>query len=237
MDPIPAVIPVSAPESASGDGRPETVLVALARQKDEAAIRELIRRCNRQLFRVARGILHDDSEAEDVVQAAYVTGFTKLDGFRGEAGFATWLTRIAMNEAYGRLRRKARVVDIAEYRKDIEGSVADMTRPPPTTPEAELGREEIRVFLEHAIDALPEPLRLTYVLRDVQEMTVREVADLLGVNAITVKTRVYRARRRLRDAVRQTLAPEFSGVFPFDGARCAGMADRVIHALRRASPG
>ncbi len=226
----------AAPPPAPRDTRPEADLVALARRGNEPAIRELIRRCNRQLFRVARGILHDDAEAEDVVQAAYVAGFTGLDGFRGEAGIATWLTRIAMNEAYARLRRRARIVDIAEYRKDIEGSAADMTRPPPTTPEAELGRAEIRAFLERAIDTLPEPLRLTYILREVQEMSTREVAVLLGLNAVTVKTRVYRARRRLRDAFREGLDAEFSSVFPFDGARCAGMADRVIAALRRDGP-
>ncbi len=218
--------------------RSEAELVLLARQNDEAAIRELVRRCNRQLFRVARGILHDDSEAEDVVQAAYVAAFTKLDSFQGKAAFSTWITRIAMNEAFGRLRRRARVVDLDEYRNEaaeaLEHGSANTMTPPPTTPEADLGRAEVRAFLEHAIDALPEPFRLTYVLRDVQEMSTREVADLLGVNPITVKTRLLRARRRLRDEVRQNLASEFSGVFPFDGARCAHMADRVIAALRAA---
>ncbi len=220
------------------EDRSEAELVLLARQKNEAAIRELVRRCNRQLFRVARGILHDDAEAEDVVQAAYVAAFTKLDSFRGEAGFATWVTRIAMNEAFGRLRRGARIVDLAEYRKDatdaLEEGPANPMTPPPTTPESELGRTEVRIFLERAIDALPEPYRLTYVLREVEEMSTREVADLLGINPITVKTRLLRARRRLRDEVRQHLASEFSGVFPFDGARCAHMADRVIGALRAA---
>ncbi len=228
---------IPAPVRAPGDDRPEAELVALARIKDEAATRELIRRCNRQLFRVARGILHNDSEAEDVVQAAYVTAFTRLAEFRGEAAFATWVTRIAMNEAYGRLRRQARIVDLSEYRKEAEGGTTNIMRPPPTTPEAELGRAQIHAFLERAIDALPETLRLTYVLRDVQEMTTREVADLLTINPITVKTRLFRARRRLRDDIKQNLATEFSGVFPFDGARCSGMADRVVRALSGDSPG
>lgn len=228
-----STLPRSVP--APGDDRSEAELVALARNKDEAAIRELIRRCNRQLFRVARGILHNDGEAEDVVQAAYVSAFTKLESYRGEAAFATWLTRIAMNEAYGRQRRQARIVNLSEYRKEVEKGITNTMRPPPTTPEAELGRAEMHAFLEQAIDALPEPLRLTYVLRDVQEMTTREVADLLAVNPITVKTQLFRARRRLRDVIRQNLASDFSGVFPFDGARCAGMADRVVRALNGAS--
>lgn len=224
--------PKPASAAAPLDAWPESELVTLARNRNEAAIRELIRRCNRQLFRVARGIVHSDDEAEDVVQATYVSAFTRLEGFRGQATFATWLTRIAMNEAYGRLRRQARIVDISDYRKEAEQGMSNTMRPPPTTPEAELGRTEISTFLEHAIDALPEPLRLTYVLRDVQEMTTREVADLLVVNPLTVKTRLFRARRRLRDDIRQNIATEFSGVFPFDGARCAGMADRVVRGLK-----
>ena len=176
--------------------------------------------------------------AQDVVQAADVAAFSKLDGFQGKAAFSTWITRIAMNEAYGRLRKRARVVDLDDYRNEAaealeHGAAMTMTQPP-TTPEAELGRAEVRAFLETAIDALPEPFRLTYVLRDVQEMSTREVADLLGVNPITVKTRLMRARRRLRDEIRQHMASEFSGVFPFDGARCAHMADRVVAALRAA---
>lgn len=230
------MIPASKPARTPATDRTEAELVLLARQNDEAAIRELVRRCNRQLFRVARGILHDDAEAEDVVQAAYVAAFTKLGSFQGKAAFSTWITRIAMNEAYGRLRKRARVVDLDDYRNEAaealeHGSANTMTQPP-ATPESELGRAEVRAFLEHAIDALPEPFRLTYVLRDVQEMSTREVAELLGVNPITVKTRLLRARRRLRDEIRQHLASEFSGVFPFDGARCAHMADRVIAALR-----
>lgn len=217
------------------DDRPEAVLLALARERDEGAVRELVRRCNRQAFRTARAILHDDAEAEDVVQAAYVAAFTGLGSFRGEAGFASWLTRIVMNEAYGRLRRRRRVVDLDEYRREMatrEAAVpSPMQTPPPASPEAEAGRAEARAFLERAIDALPEPFRLTYVLREVQDMPVREVAELLGVSSITVKTRVLRARRRLHEAIRRNLAGEFSAIFPFDGARCTGMAGRVVAAL------
>ena len=229
--------PASAPYPRLVDDRPEAVLVTLARSKDEPATRELVRRCNQQLFRVARGILHNDAEAEDVVQAAYVSAFTKLEGFRGDAKFITWLTRITMNEANARLRRQAHIVDLDDYRKSAagfaeEGKIETMQQAP-TTPESELGRAQVRQFLERAIDALPEPLRLTYVLRDVQEMAAREVAALLGINVLTVKTRLFRARKRLRDEAKRSLAAEFSGVFPFDGARCTGMADRVIQAMNK----
>lgn len=216
---------------------PEAALVALARREDDDAVRELIRRCNQQLFRVARGILHNNPEAEDVVQAAYVSAFTKLENFHGEAAFATWLTRITMNEAFGRLRRKMPVVDLDDYRDGVDTTTAadpsHMITSPSTDPESEFGRTEMRAILEHFIDALPEPFRLTYVLRDVQEMPAKDVAQLLGINVLTVKTRLFRARRLLREKFNEGIAKEFSGVFPFDGPRCAHMADRVINALAK----
>ncbi|WP_138933536.1 RNA polymerase sigma factor [Roseovarius arcticus] len=217
------------------NGLGETELVEQARGGNDLAVRALVQRNNQRLFRVARGILRDDAEAEDTVQAAYATAFTKLDGYRGDAAFSTWLTRIVMNEAYGRLRRRQPVVDLAEYREGardiLDGDVPSPMTQHPTNPEAELGRAEVRKFLETAIDALPEPFRLTYVMRDLQGMTTREAAALLGVNVVTVKTRLFRARRLLRADLRRSVASEFLGIFPFDGARCAGMADRVIRSL------
>lgn len=218
------------------DDLPEAELVTLARARDEAAVRVLIRRCNQQLFRVSRSILHTDSEAEDAVQTAYVTAFTKLESFRGDAGFSTWLTRIVMNESYNRLRRQRPIVELAEYRDSktngSETDQLDSMTPPPASPEAEFARYEIRKFLEQAIDVLPEPFRLIYVLRDVQEMSTREVAELLDINLVTVKTRLFRARHLLRIEIRKNIAQEFSGIFPFDGKKCIGMADRVISALK-----
>ncbi|MFD2738794.1 RNA polymerase sigma factor [Sulfitobacter aestuarii] len=230
------------PHAASLQDLPEPELVARARAQDQAAVRLLIARCNQQLFRVARGILDDDAEAEDVVQAAYVRGFTRLELFRGEAALATWLTRIVMNEAYGRLRRRRRIVQLDDYRAGTLAAEPDSTvystQAAPPGPESEVARAQVRVFLERAIDALPEPFRLTYLLRDVQDLPTRDVAELLGVKPVTVKTRLFRARRMLRNELSRHIAAEFSGVFPFDGARCANMADRVIAALgRRAARG
>ncbi len=229
-----SVVPVSYEEMA------EKELIAHARASEEGAVRELIARCNQQLFRVARGILGNDTDAEDAVQAAYVAGFMRIDSFRGESGFVTWMTRITMNEAFASLRQKRRVVSLAEYRDGnehvAEGEPTVMMTPPPSSPEAELGRSEVRDFLERAVDSLPEPFRLAYVLRDVQEMSTGEVADILGINPITVKTRLFRARRLLRAEFARSFSQEFSGIFPFDGARCVGMADRVVSVLRERRP-
>lgn len=213
----------------------EAHLVALARQRDERAVRALVRRCNQQMFRVARGVVHSDSEAEDVVQAAYVSAFTNLEKFRGDAAFSSWLTRIVMNEAYGRLRRRKRVVNLADYREgtmsELEEAMSHSMTPPPPSAESEFGRAEFRKVLEQAVDSLPEPFRLTYILRDVQEMSAKEVAALLDVKVVTIKTRLFRARRLLRGKLEKTVSREFTGIFPFDGERCAGMADRVLHDL------
>ncbi len=219
------------------DHQSDADLVARARTGDERAVRALIRRCNQQLFRVARAIVHDDTAAEDVVQAAYMRAFTRLETFRGDSAFATWMTRIVMNEAYGHLRRQGPVVQLDDYRNatrinpDADGST--LMSPSPPTPDTELARKEVRLFLEAAIDTLPEPFRLTYVLRDVQGLPTREVATLMGVRGVTVKTRLFRARRLLRARFEHSFSREFSGIFPFDGARCVGMADRVVTALRQ----
>ena len=217
-----------------GDTATDGRLVALARRGSERAVRVLVRRYNQLLFRVARGVVADDAEAEDVVQAAYVQAFTRLDGYRGEAAFSTWLTRIALNEAYGRLRRRRPTVEFSETVADgIEQGrlLAFPTARSPADPENEAGREQVRQVLERAIEAIPEPFRLVFILRDVQGFSVDETAELLSVRSATVKTRLFRARKLVRVEVERVLAPRFADVFPFDGARCAGMADRVVRGL------
>lgn len=211
----------------------DEALVALARRQDESAVRALVKRYNQQLFRTARGVVGSDSEAEDVVQEAYVRAFTSLDGFRGDSAFSTWLTRITLNAAFGRLRKRRPVVELSEL--DTEGRVIMFpTSPPQPDPESEAGREQVRQALEKAIDMLPEPFRLVFILRDVQGLSADETASLLSIKPQTVKTRLYRARRLMRVEIEKALAPRFSEVFPFDGDRCAHMAESVVTRLREA---
>jgi RNA polymerase sigma-70 factor (ECF subfamily) len=210
-------------------------LVAHARRGNEAAIRTIVRRYNQRLFRVTRAILRSDSEAEDAVQASYVSAFTHLDGFRGDAQLATWLTRIAINEANGRLRRHHPVADPADLDRAPLDSAEIIQFPllgAQPDPEAEMSRQEVRLVIERAIDTLPEPFRVVFVLRDIEGLSVEETAAELSIQPETVKTRLYRARRRLRAAIAEELSGAFSAVFPFDGARCVHMADRVILELR-----
>jgi RNA polymerase sigma-70 factor (ECF subfamily) len=212
---------------AADTGLGDAALVGLARRRDEAAVRELVRRHNRRLFRVARGVLRDDAEAEDVVQETWVRAFIGLDRFRGEASLATWLTRIALNEALGRLRRRRPRAALAAL--DEKGSTIMLPLP---GPEVEAGRAQIRQVLERAVDALPEPFRLVFVLREVEGLSVAEAAALLAIRPETVKTRLHRARRLLRRSIEAMLSAGFADIFPFDGDRCANMAERVVARLR-----
>ena len=213
----------------------EAQLVARARQGDEEAIRTLIQRNNRRLFRVARSVLRDDFEAEDVVQETYVKAFTHLDGFRGEARFSTWLTRIAFNEAIGRKRRMRPTADIEVLDAMGLAGGSALPQPPlsllPPAADNEVMRAEMREILEHAMDELPEGFRIVFVLRDIEGMSLEETASLLSLKPNTVKTRLHRAHRLLRRTIEQRFSVSFADIFPFDGERCVHMADRVVARL------
>jgi RNA polymerase sigma-70 factor (ECF subfamily) len=215
-------------ESLDGD------LVVLARRGDAAAIRELIRRNNQRLFRAARAVLRDDAEAEDVVQETYVKAFSRLDGFEGRSAFSTWLTRIAINEALSRRRRRRPTADL-EAVETAEQRGGELIPFPGAamalSPEAMAMRGELTGLLEELIDALPTPFRLAFVLREVEGLSTEEVAEQLGIKPATVKTRLFRAKRLLRAAIESRFAQGFAAVFPFDGARCVRMADRVMARL------
>jgi RNA polymerase sigma-70 factor (ECF subfamily) len=228
--------PISARAGLVAAGDP--ALVELARGGDDDAVRVLVRRHNQRLFRVARAILRSDAEAEDAVQASYVKAFTHLDGFRGEAQFTTWLTRITANEALGRRRQQRPTTDLeAIEAAQASGSAEIIQFPllqPQSDPETDMAREEIRQLLEQAVDALPEGFRAVVVLRDVEGLSAEETAAHLSLKPATVNTRLHRARRMLREAIAARLAPAFSALFPFDGQRCVNMAERVVTALHSA---
>jgi RNA polymerase sigma-70 factor, ECF subfamily len=213
----------------------EQDLVARACGRDETAARAIMRQNSRRLFRLARSIMKDDAEAEDVVQESYVRAFTSLSGFRGESSLGTWLTRIVINEAYGRLRRRRPVVDWDSVETTLAAEAQIIPFPSGSSqqdPERTMAQHEIRQILERSIDGLPEPFRIVLVARLVEEMSVEETADLLGLRPETVKTRLHRARLLLRSDLEQKLGPMLTNTFPFDGARCDRIADAVIEGLR-----
>jgi RNA polymerase sigma-70 factor (ECF subfamily) len=209
-------------------------LVVEAKTGNETAIRILVQRHNQRLFRSARAVVRDDAEAEDVVQATYVRAFTHLDAFRGDAKLSTWLTRIALNEALGRVRGRLPSVGLEEIDMTAgSGHRGVLQFPTPEAdPETELSRGETRRLLERVVDDLPDDFRMIFVLRDVEGMSTEEAASHLGIKTATAKTRLHRARTMMRLAIEKHLAGSFSSLFPFDGERCVGMAERVIDQLR-----
>jgi RNA polymerase sigma-70 factor (ECF subfamily) len=189
-----------------------------------------MRRNNQRLYRIARGILRDDAEAEEAVQEGYVRAFTHLDGFKGDASLATWLARIVMNEALARLRRQKPTVDIDEMADQL---AADDGAAPAgaASPEQALAREEIRRTLERAVDALPAAFRSVFILRTIEQMSIAETAAALGIPAETVKTRLHRANKLLRQALRDHFGALFDGAFPFLGPRCDRLVASVLERL------
>jgi len=214
-------------------GLPEPELVAFARAGDREAFRAIMTRCNQRLFRIARAVVRDEAEAEDVLQEAYTRAFSAMAGFRGEAGVATWLTRIVLNEAHGRLRRRKPTVELDALEAAQESaqvlSFPGMAKS--DDPEADAARAQIRRVLERAVDDLPEPFRLVFILREVEELSVDETARHLGLKAETVKTRLHRARRRLREALDAQLADVMVGAYPFLGARCERITEAVLRRM------
>ena len=222
------------PKQVDYDELDETELVRLAQGGDGGAFRAIMKRGNQRLFRMARGIVRDDDEAEDVLQEAYARAFSAIGGFRGEAGVMTWLTRIVLNEARGRLRRRRPMVQLDQIEAaQMEGA---QVIPFPhafgsASPEAGAARAQIRSLIEQAVDDLPEAFRIVFILRDIEECSIEETAANLELKPETVKTRLHRARRMLRTALDARLASTMVEAFPFMGARCDRITEGVLARL------
>jgi RNA polymerase sigma-70 factor (ECF subfamily) len=194
-------------------------IVERTRAGEIALFELLMRRYNQRLYRLARAVVRDASEAEDVVQATFVRAFEHLDQFAGRARFATWLTRIAVHEASARLRRRGRYMDIEDSMPTLASAAAG---PEQRTADRELGHA-----IEAAVDALPEVFGAVFVLRDVEGLSTAETAASLGINAETVKTRLHRARALLRNHITARIGAAAREAFRFDGPRC----DRIVAAV------
>jgi RNA polymerase sigma-70 factor (ECF subfamily) len=209
-------------------------LVALVRGGEREAFRHIMQRCNQRLFRVARAVIGEDSEAEDVLQDSYTRAYHKLDSFRGDSTLLTWLTTIVLNEARGRLRKRRTLVGLEQVDAASDDTHQILQFPSKygsEDPAASAARAEIRHLLEHAIDKLPPAFRIVYMLREVEECSVEETASQLAVKPETVKTRLHRARRLLRLALRDRLADTLGEAFPFMGQRCARVTNAVMAQL------
>ena len=184
----------------------------------------LMRRCNERVYRVARAIVRDDHEAEDVMQQAYVNAYTHLRQFTASARFSTWLARIAVNEALARLRYRGRY---EEFNDELPNAEPVMSRIPGDNPERQAFTGELRSLLEWAIDTLPAGMREAYVLRDVEGLSTLEAAEALGVSEDAVKTRLSRGRAALREVLLERTGATAPEAFRFYRPRC----DRVVHQV------
>ena len=210
----------------------ERELIGLACGGSEAAFGEIMRRNNRRLFRAARGIIGSDWEAEEVVQDAYVRAFRGLEAFRQEAALSTWLTRIVINEAQGRLRGRREALPLTELDDNTMGEIIQFPGGAPNAdPERQAAIREVRVLLEGAIDALPATFREVFILRHVEGLSTEETAQVLSIELETVKTRLHRARTRLQQALQDQLAPALKDTFPFEGERCQRLTRTVLQRL------
>jgi RNA polymerase sigma-70 factor, ECF subfamily len=206
--------------------------------RDVAAVRLVTGRNNQRLFRTAWSILKDRSEAEEAVQDGYLKAFDAIGTFTGRSSLSTWLTRIVVNEALSRRRRAQRparllnqesVLVLEEYREKLmAGSVTQ-------SPEKTLMRRQIAKMLETAITRLPDIFRPVFVLREIEGLSVEDTAEALQIPEETVKTRLFRARRRLQKELDPELCGALSETFPFAGVDCEAMTERVLTKFCRAA--
>ena len=211
----------------------DTELIARAKRRDPDAFKTIMKRNNLRLYRVARSVVRDNSEAEDVVQETYLRAFSQLDGFRGDATLSTWLTRIALNEALGRLRKQRRR---QELNKMVASAPDAQVIPFPLNtlgedPERMMAQRQILQLVEQATDNLPEVYRIVFVARVIEGLGIDETAELLGLRAATVKTRLHRARALLRKELDDRIGPVMLDAFPFAGRRCDRLTAAVMQKL------
>jgi RNA polymerase sigma-70 factor (ECF subfamily) len=217
--------PASMDASASDES-----LVQSVRRGEVSRFSELIQRHNGSLYRVARSIVRDDHEAEDVVQQAHVAAFMHLHEFEGRAKYSTWLARIAAHEAFARLRHRRRVRALAD------DGARTPSAPPSDTPEEVLSRNELARAVESAIDELPHPYRSAFVLRHVEGLDTSEAAAWLGVSEANLRVLLHRARALLKDRILEQARITADEVFSFGGARCARTTARVLATLAEQRP-
>jgi RNA polymerase sigma-70 factor (ECF subfamily) len=206
-------------------------LAALCAGRDAEAVRHVITANNQRLFRAAWSILKDRGEAEEALQAAYASAFSSIASFEGRSSLTTWLTRIVINESLARVRSERRrrahleeqgvpVLDV--YREKL------MAGSETSPPDAAVAREQLRRLLERAVGGLPAIFRTVFVLREIEGLSVEDTSEILGIPPSTVKTRLLRAKRRLQQALAPEVHDALMGTFPFAGADCASLTERVM---------
>jgi RNA polymerase sigma-70 factor (ECF subfamily) len=202
---------------------------------DHEAFRALMRRYNRLLYRTARSILKDETDAEDALQNAYLLIHRSIGKFRGEAGLSTWLVRVVINEALGCLRKRSRSGNVVNLEgSELDAAVeaeGDANYDRSERPEDALMRADTQQLIQAKVDELPLAYRAVFVLRAIEELSVTETAEALQIPEATVRTRFFRARAQLRESLSVDAHGALDMAFPFAGARCDGIVARVMAAI------
>jgi RNA polymerase sigma factor (sigma-70 family) len=199
---------------------------------DRRAFELLMRRYNRRLYRLARAYLRDDAEAKDALQDAYLSAYRSIGQFRGEAALATWLSRLVLNACAARKRRSTRrenivpLVSLHHHMNEI-AVVPDSGQ----GPESMFARTQIRGVLEQKVSELPEIFRVVFVLRSVEELSVEEIADTLAIAPETVRSRHFRAKGMLREALAKEIDLAEGEIYEFGGLHCDGIVASVLASL------
>jgi RNA polymerase sigma-70 factor, ECF subfamily len=222
-------------EQADQEGWSDEHLVRRILAGEKPLYEVLMRRHNQRLFRVTRAILQNNSEAEDVVQDAYVRAYEKLASFEGRAKFSTWLTRIAVHEALARVNRQDRLRPLDDHETGgRDGAIPFIFAKP--DPEHECASRELTTIVQQEILNLPEKYRLVFVLRDVEEMSTAEAAECLNISEQNIKVRLHRARAMLRKKLRERAIASLPQSFPFLAARCDRIVASVLQAIAERHP-
>jgi len=206
---------------------PDSEIVRRVRSGERALFEVLMRRHNQRVYRAARAIVKDETEVEDVMQQAYINAYTHLHQFEDRSQFSTWLTRIVLNEAFGRRKRMQITESRMEHADSDRGELMDTIRSPQPDPEQQAYAQELHRVLEEAVDGLPEIYRAVFMLRDIEGLSTSETGEGLGLAEEAVKTRLHRARAMIRRAVSARIGGQAGFAFQFQAPRC----DRVVNAV------
>lgn len=217
------------PEPAAAIGPDDAEVVRRVLAGQTALFELLMRRHDQRVYRAVRSVLRDEAEAEDAMQQTWLLAYASLADFAGASAFSTWLVRIAVNEALGRLRRRARGAAVT----DLSGAAEGVMSRPSDTPEEQAATAEARRLLERSIDRLPMPYRTVFVLREVEQLSTAETAEVMALSEDAVKVRLHRARLALRDALAAEVGVGAEQTFQFLAPRCNRLVRAVLEQIGR----
>jgi RNA polymerase sigma factor (sigma-70 family) len=206
---------------------PDDIVVKRILAGEKELFELLLRRYNQKLYRVIRSYLRQSDDIEDAMQEAYLKAFDKLDQFRGDAGFSTWLIRIGINEALQRIKKDNKVKSLHDQNADImSNDIIQLPDPKDVNPEKITIGKEVKTLIEHAIDELPEKYRVIYVLKEIQGVETQELCACLDITEPNAKVRLHRAKHLMKETLLRLSAD--SEIFEFGSSRCDALVSRVM---------